>query len=60
MICGTAQGLMIKKTQARTPAKINYYRRRLREHVQGCKFCLRQYEKRTKRHLTLDVREKKF
>ena len=39
MICGVAQGLLIKKNCARSAKKINYYRRRLREHVEGCAFC---------------------
>ncbi len=45
MICGTAQGLLSKKKCARTAAKINYYRRQLREHVQGCAFCQKQMSK---------------
>jgi len=43
MICGKAQGILIRKTRARTPAKINYFRRMLREHVEGCAFCQRSY-----------------
>ena len=42
MICGVAQGLLIKKNCARTAKKINYYRRRLKEHVEGCAFCQKQ------------------
>jgi len=45
MICGTAQGLLNKKNCARTPAKINYYRRQLRTHVHVCKFCQKQLAK---------------
>lgn len=45
MICGKAQDLMIKKARARTAAKINYYRRMLREHVAGCAFCQKEYDK---------------
>jgi len=48
MICGKAQGLLIKKNCARTPAKINYYRRQLREHVQECTFCQKQLAKNTR------------
>ncbi len=42
MICGVAQGLLIKKNSARSAKKINYYRRRLKEHVEGCAFCQKQ------------------
>lgn len=44
MICGKAQQLIIKKRLARTPAKINYYRRQLREHMKTCSFCRKQLE----------------
>jgi hypothetical protein len=46
MICGKAQGILIKKARARTPAKVNYYRRMLREHVKGCAFCQKAWKKR--------------
>jgi len=46
MICGKAQQLLIKKALARTPIKIGYYRRQLREHVQKCKFCQKEISKR--------------
>lgn len=46
MICGKAQELLIKRRRARTPAKMAYYRRLLREHVKECGFCQRGYNKR--------------
>ncbi len=49
MICGKAQGLIIKKNTARTPAKINYYRRMLREHVAKCEFCQKELNKWSKK-----------
>lgn len=44
MICGKMQGLVIKKTLARDPRKIADLRRQMREHVQGCDFCMKQYK----------------
>jgi hypothetical protein len=46
MICGKAQGILIKKARARTPEKVNYYRRMLREHVKGCAFCQKAWKRR--------------
>lgn len=46
MICGVAQGLLIKKARARSAGKIVYWRRQLREHVEGCAFCQKSYRTR--------------
>lgn len=45
MICSKMQGLVIKKTLARDPRKIADLRRQMREHVQGCEFCMKQYNR---------------
>lgn len=45
-MCGEAQRLSIKKTSARTPRMITYWRKKLREHVQGCTFCQKELKKR--------------
>jgi len=44
MICGKMQSLVIKKTLARDSRKIADLRRQMREHVQGCDFCMKQYK----------------
>jgi hypothetical protein len=46
MICGRAQGILIKKARARSAEKINYYRRALRLHVEGCAFCQKAWKRR--------------
>ena len=49
MICGVAQGLLIKKARARSAEKIVYWRRQLRAHVEGCTFCQKSYQKTVRR-----------
>jgi hypothetical protein len=53
MICGTAQGLLIKKQLARSASKINYYRRKLREHVKVCAYCQKGMKARRMQKTTL-------
>lgn len=45
MICGVMQGLLIKKQRARGSRAQAEARRRLREHVRRCDFCMREYKK---------------
>ncbi len=44
MICGTRQKYLI--LIVRNPDKANYYRRRLRAHVEKCEFCNKQLKKK--------------